>query len=88
MKRIVVTISIVLALVSCNKVELEEPCNCEVTYQNYVPALGEWFTEGTHDGDWDLYPIVTDTLVDCELDGQITYLGASEFSRRQVITCN
>jgi len=82
MKRIIATISIVLALVSCNKLELKEPCNCQVTYEKEL--FGSWYvvTES------DLTPLVIDTLLDCRLDGQVKELEEFNYTRREIITCN
>ena len=82
MKRIVAIISIVLSLVSCNKVELKDPCNCQVTYEKEL--FGSWYvvTES------DLTPLVIDTLLDCRLDGQVKELEEFNYTRREIITCN
>ncbi len=82
MKRIIATISIVLALVSCNKVELEEPCNCQVTYEREL--FGSWYAVTEND----LTPLIVDTLLNCELDGQVKELEEFNYTRREIITCN
>ncbi len=79
MKKLILTLAVATTLISCNKVD--RPCNCVMT------------TQETYQGNWvyitdeSLRPIEIDTLVDCSLDNQITYLEEYNNERRQIIRC-
>ena len=81
MKKLISILVLATVLISCNK---EESRVCDCTYTTEKQIFDHWYV--IYD-DNTIAPIVNDTLVNCDQDGQIIYLEEYNNLRRQVISC-